>query len=128
MYGITPIEDLWVQGETSFFDLAEDFGYTREFVNGGWHWFANEELLATSNDEFFKHYFGEAVASYNEQELEKLGTQNEISAVLGRLNYGFTYGIIYYLCIMGLMIIPLLTGKKIMIGQSGMQGWCLVLA
>ena len=83
VYGITPIEDLWVQGETSFFDLAEDFGYTREFVNGGWHWFANEELLATSNDEFFKHYFGEAVASYNEQELEKLGTQNEISAVLG---------------------------------------------
>ena len=83
VYGISPIEDIWSQGENSFFDLAGDFGYTRQFINGDWHWYSGEELLATSNDEFFKHYFGEAVASYNEQELEKLGTQNEISAVLG---------------------------------------------
>ena len=86
----SPIEDIWSQGENSFFDLAGDFGYTREFINGQWHWYSGEELLATSNDEFFKHYFGEAVASYNEQELEKLGTQNEISAVLGVSYYKWT--------------------------------------
>ena len=90
VYGISPIEDIWSQGENSFFDLAGDFGYTREFINGQWHWYSGEELLATSNDEFFKHYFGEAVASYNEQEIEKLGTQNEISAVLGVSYYKWT--------------------------------------
>tara|TARA_R110002012_G_scaffold218587_3_gene389942 strand:+ start:6658 stop:7674 length:1017 start_codon:yes stop_codon:yes gene_type:complete len=83
VYGVNPIEDFWTPGETTFVELAADFGYSRQFVNGGWHWFSNEKLIATSNDEFYKHYFGDAVASFNEQELDKLGTQNEISAVLG---------------------------------------------
>jgi len=83
VYGVNPIEDFWTPGESTFVELAADFGYSREFVNGDWNWFSGDELLATSNDEFYKHYFGGAVASFNEQELEKLGTQNEISAVLG---------------------------------------------
>tara|TARA_Y100000592_G_scaffold95661_1_gene162674 strand:- start:3242 stop:4261 length:1020 start_codon:yes stop_codon:yes gene_type:complete len=90
VYGITPIEDIWVSGEGSFFDLAGDFGYTRDFVNGRWHWFKNGEQIATSNDEFFKHYFGDAVASYNEEELDKLGIQREISAILGLSYYKWT--------------------------------------
>ena len=83
VYGVNPIEDFWTPGESTFVELAADFGYSRDFINGDWHWFSGDELLATSNDEFYKHYFGDAVASFNEQELEKLGTQNEISAVLG---------------------------------------------
>ena len=50
VYHINPIEDFWVSGESSFQELAEDFGYSTQFVQGQWHWFKNEELLATSND------------------------------------------------------------------------------
>jgi len=88
-YGITPIDDLWIPGEQSFRQLAEEFGYSNEFVNGRWHWFKNGELLATSNDEFYKHYFGQAIADYNEQELEKLGMQKELSLVLGLAYYKY---------------------------------------
>jgi hypothetical protein len=47
-------------------------------------------LIATSNDEFFHHYFGDAVARFNEQELEKLGSQRELSAVVGLAYYKYT--------------------------------------
>ena len=33
-YGITPIEDFWTPGEQSFRQLAQDFGYSNQFVNG----------------------------------------------------------------------------------------------
>jgi len=88
-YGITPINDFWIPGEQSFRQLAEEFGYSNQFVNGRWHWFKNDELLATSNDEFYKHYFGQAIADYNEQELDKLGMQNELSLVLGLAYYKY---------------------------------------
>jgi len=89
-YGINPIEDFWVPGEQSFAQLASEFGYSTEFVNGRWHWFDGEELIATSNDEFYKHYFGDAVASFNERELDKLGMQKQISAVIGLSYYRYT--------------------------------------
>ena len=88
-YGITPIDDLWISGEQSFPQLAEQFGYSSQFVNGQWHWFKNEELLATSNDEFYKHYFGQAIADYNERELDKLGMQKELSLVIGLAYYKY---------------------------------------
>ena len=89
-YGISPIEDFWIPGEQSFKQLAESFGYSTEFVNGDWHWFSDDELIATSDDEFYKHYFGDAVASYNERELEKLGMQKQLSAVIGIAYYRYT--------------------------------------
>ena len=89
-YGINPIEDFWVQGEQSFAQLASEFGYSTEFVNGRWHWFNDGELIATTNDEFYKHYFGDAVASFNERELEKLGMQKQLSAVIGLSYYKYT--------------------------------------
>jgi hypothetical protein len=90
VYHITPIEDFWTPGENTFSQLAGEFGYSTQYVNGDWHWFNQEELIATSNDEFFKHYFGDAVASFNERELEKLGDVREISTVLGLAYYKYT--------------------------------------
>lgn len=90
VYGVVPIEDFWIPGEQSFKQLAESFGYSTEFVNGDWHWFNNGELIATSDDEFYKHYFGDAVASFNERELDKLGEQKEISLVLGMAYYKYS--------------------------------------
>ena len=89
-YGFVPIRDFWIQGEQSFRQLAQDFGYSNEFVNGSWHWFKGDELLATSNDEFYKHYFGQAIADFNTQELDKLGMQKEVSFVLGSTYYKYT--------------------------------------
>ena len=97
-YGINPIEDFWVPGENTFQDLAEDFGYAPEqwvqglYVNQNWYDVSSGDsvLVATSNNEFFNHYFGDAVADYNERELEKLGMQKELSAVLGIAYYKYT--------------------------------------
>ena len=89
-YGFLPIRDFWTPGESSFAQLASDFGYSSQFVNGSWHWFEGDQLLATSNDEFYKHYFGSAIADFNERELDRLGTQKEISAVLGLAYYTYT--------------------------------------
>ena len=98
VYGINPIEDFWVPGESTFQDLAEDFGYASEmwiqgnYVNQDWYDVSGGDsvLIATSNDEFFHHYFGDAIASFNERELEKLGLQRELSAVIGLAYYKYT--------------------------------------
>tara|TARA_R100000664_G_scaffold4352_1_gene8878 strand:+ start:692 stop:1726 length:1035 start_codon:yes stop_codon:yes gene_type:complete len=90
VYGVTPIEDFWVNGESSFQELAEDFGYSTQFVQGQWHWFNDGELLATSNDEFFKHYFGSAIAQYNQDQLNALGSVTELSMVIGTAYYYYT--------------------------------------
>jgi len=98
VYGVNPIEDFWVPGESTFQDLAEDFGYVPQAWNQGFYidqnWYdvsdGDSTLVATSNDEFFNHYFGDAVARYNERELEKLGLQKELSAVLGVAYYKYT--------------------------------------
>ena len=98
VYGINPIEDFWVPGESTFQDLAEDFGYASEmwiqgnYVNQNWYDVSDGDslLVATSNDEFYHHVFGDAVASFNERELEKLGMQKELSIVLGGAYYKYT--------------------------------------
>ena len=98
VYGVTPIEDFWVPGESTFQQLAQDFGYAPEqwvqgfYVNQNWYDVSGGDsvLVATSNDEFFNHYFGDAVATYNERELEKLGMQKELSAVIGLAYYKYT--------------------------------------
>ena len=98
-YGITPIEDFWIAGESTFQQLAQDFGYAPEqwiqgfYVDQNWYNISGGDsvLVATSNDEFFNHYFGDAVATYNERELEKLGMQKELSAVFGVAYYKYTH-------------------------------------
>jgi len=97
-YGFVPIRDFWIPGESTFQQLAADFGYAPEqwiqgfYVNNNWYDVSGGDstLVATSNDEFFNHYFGDAVARFNQQEIEKLGTQKELSAVIGLAYYKYT--------------------------------------
>ena len=97
-YGFVPIRDFWIPGESTFQQLAADFGYAPEqwiqgfYVNNNWYDVSGGDsvLVATSNDEFFNHYFGDAVARFNQNEIEKLGTQKELSAVLGLAYYKHT--------------------------------------
>ena len=56
----------------------------------GWHWFNDGELIATSNDEFFKHYFGSAVAQYNQEQLNALGSVTELSVAIGTAYYYYS--------------------------------------
>ena len=98
VYGVNPIRDFWVPGSSNFQDIAQDFGYAPEqwvqgfYVDQNWYDVSSGDsvLLATSNDEFFNHYFGEAVARFNERELDKLGLQRELSAVVGVAYYKYT--------------------------------------
>ena len=98
VYGINPIEDFWTPGESTFQDLAEDFGYASEqwvqgfYVDQNWYDVSSGDsiLIATSNDEFYNWHFGDAVARFNAQELDKLGMQKEISAVIGLAYYKYT--------------------------------------
>tara|TARA_A100000171_G_scaffold51701_1_gene66874 strand:+ start:694 stop:1728 length:1035 start_codon:yes stop_codon:yes gene_type:complete len=90
VYGVTPIEDFWQSGESAFQELAEDFGYSTQFVMGSHHWFNDGELIATSNDEFFKHYFGSAIAQYNQEQLNALGSVSELSVVIGTAYYYYS--------------------------------------
>ena len=61
-------------------------------MNQNWYDVSGSDsvLVATSNDEFYHNVFGSAVADFNEKELEKLGMQKEISAVLGVAYYKYT--------------------------------------
>ena len=90
VYHINPIEDFWTSGENAFQELAEDFGYSTQFVQGQWHWFNDSELIATSNDEFFKHYFGSAIGQYNQDQLSALGNVTELSTAIGIAYYNYT--------------------------------------
>lgn len=71
-------------------ELAEDFGYSTQFVFGSHHWYNDGELIATSNDEFFKHYFGSAIAQYNQDQLNALGSVYELSVVIGTAYYYYS--------------------------------------
>jgi hypothetical protein len=57
---------------------------------GSHHWFNDGELIATSNDEFFKHYFGSAIAQYNREQLSSLGNVTELSVVIGTAYYYYS--------------------------------------
>ena len=57
-----------------------EFGY---FSDPNHHWFKDGELIAETDREFYTYHFGKAVTEYNNRELEALGLQQEISAVLG---------------------------------------------
>ena len=95
-YGVTPIEDFWIPGESTFQQLAQDFGYAPEqwvqgfYVDQNWYDISGGDsvLVATSNNEFFNHYFGDAVASFNERELDIVQTRrlSEESATLEELS------------------------------------------
>lgn len=86
-YHINPIELIWENGESSFQQLAQSFGYNTNLVQGNQHWYNGSQLIATSNDEFYKHYFGSAIAQYNRNYLDSLGGQNELSFVVGLSYY-----------------------------------------
>tara|TARA_R110002153_G_scaffold38297_10_gene111376 strand:- start:14138 stop:15244 length:1107 start_codon:yes stop_codon:yes gene_type:complete len=88
VYGYDPIAD-WVSQNSWWGPLAYKYGYTDEHYeihdgHGAWKWFNPDGVkIAESDDEFYKYYYGDIVAQYNEDVLDSLGMQGEISAVVG---------------------------------------------
>ncbi len=93
VYGYDPIAD-WVANNSWWGPLAYQYGYTDQYyevpsscgggINQHWRWFDPDgSKVADTDDEFYKYYYGDIVAQYNEDVLDSLGMQGEISAVAG---------------------------------------------
>ena len=88
-YGLFPFND-WLQDNNGhWWELAYNFGYQDEqyIVEGDitdYYWYNESgDLVADSDDEFYEYYYGDLIAQYNEDEIDKLGWQYESSIVLG---------------------------------------------
>ena len=81
VYGYSPV-DAWfaIPANKHWWQLANEFGY---FSDDNQVWTFHGEVIAESDREFYTYHFGKAVTEYNNRELEALGLQQEISAVLG---------------------------------------------
>ena len=99
VYGHSPIDD-WLEENMWWGELAYQYSYTDEHyeipsscgngVNYHWKWYNPEGyLIAETDDEFYKYYFGDVVALHNETVLDSLGMQKEISAVIGTDFYSY---------------------------------------
>ena len=85
---------------TPFWDFAYFYGYSDEFVEQftqyGYSYFdfkwynAEGELVANTDDQFYKQVYGELVKQYNEEYAKELGYQNELSLSVGADYYKYT--------------------------------------
>ena len=85
---------------TPFWDFAYFYGYTDEFVEQftqygysyfDYKWYNEEgELVANTDDQFYKQVYGELVKQYNEEYAKELGYQNELSLSVGADYYKYT--------------------------------------
>ena len=99
--------DLWwaeqgidIEESTPFWEFAYFYGYTDEFVEQftqyGYSYFdfkwynAEGELVANTDDQFYKQIYGQIVREYNEEYAKELGYQNELSLSVGADYYKYT--------------------------------------
>jgi len=88
VYGYSPIDD-WLKENEYWWILAREYDYndvSYEVHTNHWEWKwynPDGQLICNTDDEFYKYYFGDVVAQYNEDVLDSLGMQDEISAVIG---------------------------------------------
>jgi len=85
---------------TPFWDFAYFYGFTDEFVEQftqyGYSYFdfkwynAEGELVANTDDQFYKQVYGEIVREYNEEWAKDKGYQNELSLSVGADYYKYT--------------------------------------
>lgn len=98
-YGVNPFS---VFSGADYINVAEDLGYTYVFEwndtnNNGYvdrnepsfnYWFNPAgDTIASSNSEFMQYHYSDIVNGYNANEIDKLGTQRTLSAVVGLSYY-----------------------------------------
>ena len=99
--------DLWwdeqgidITESIPFWEFAYFYGYTDEWVEQftqyGYSYFdykwynAEGELVANTDDQFYKQIYGRIVREYNEEYAKELGYQNELSLSVGADYYKYT--------------------------------------
>mgnify|MGYP003663905929 CR=1 FL=1 len=94
VYGVNPfLQDFDLQ-QDAWWMVAYDLGYTDEFWSESdytnWNWYnADGEQIAMTDEEFMKYHFGDAIAEYNEDVLQDIGMQQELSAIFGVTYYTY---------------------------------------
>jgi len=88
VYGYSPIEE-WakVNGNDSWKSLANSYYYLSTSQSGEWIYIdidaGESEWICAGDDEFYKYYFPTVLNRYNKEQLDLIGLQQEISAVVG---------------------------------------------
>ena len=81
VYGHSPITEWFSKPENKhWWQLANEFGASSNDLE---EWTVGDEVIAESDREFYTYHFGDLVDRYNEEQLDLLGLQQEVSAVLG---------------------------------------------
>ena len=101
VYGINPFE-MNFSSEDAWWQIAYDLGYEDQYwfwdgeQNGiddpydyyNWKWYDPQgNLIANTDQEFYRYHFGRAVDEYNRREIESMGIQQEASIVIGYAYY-----------------------------------------
>ena len=88
-YGLFPFNKWLEKNQGQWWELAYEFGYTDEYYEtedgfGDYQWYDEDgNVVAETDGEFYEYYYGDLITLYNEEEVDKLGWQYEVSAVLG---------------------------------------------
>ena len=88
VYGYSPIDAWFADPDNKhWWQLANEFGY---YSDDNEVWTQNGNVVAQSDVEFYTYHFGKAVNQYNREQLQQLGLQQELSAVMGIDYYHYT--------------------------------------
>ena len=95
-YGLFPFNDWLKNNDNHWWELAYLYGYHDESYEVGtemsdYNWYDEDDNLVASTDgEFYEYYYGDLIQEYNEDEVNKIGWQYEASAVVGVDIYKYT--------------------------------------
>jgi len=88
-YGLFPFNKWLDNNQGQWWELAYLYGYDDEYYEtedgfGDYQWYDDDgNLVAETDGEFYEYYYGDLITLYNEEEVDKLGWQYEVSAVIG---------------------------------------------
>ena len=95
-YGLFPFNDWLKNNDNHWWELAYLYGYHDEEYEAGtemsdFNWYDdNDNLVASTDGEFYEYYYGDLIHQYNEDEVNRIGWQYEASAVVGVDVYKYT--------------------------------------
>jgi len=88
VYGYSPVTEWFSKPENKhWWQLANEFGFYSDETEC---WTNDGTCVAVSDVEFYTYHFTDAVNEYNNQQLDLLGLQQEVSAVIGADYYMYS--------------------------------------
>jgi len=93
VYGLFPFNDWLIENDHHWWELAYDFGYYDDWntPNEDFNWFDEDGNVVAESDEFFyENIYGDLIYQFNENEIDKMGWQYELSGVVGIDYYNYS--------------------------------------